>query len=275
MARRAEGGYPQRSPTEKQRSQAAFSAKTLWAAGLLSVACVGSTVTARCGDARVSPPWPQSKSLAAGPHAISKQALSSTLSILLGITQQACEVVHPAALEFLAVVLFLGHAKTLFPKMISHTGQRIGKADTALGIPCGAAWSQTMRGLLLEAMGHQSDHREQAQQYRGRSLDGFGVPLTLGFQAQMGTGFLKGHFDLPTAGKQLEDLLGRLVGVGGQQRPRLKAAPGIAHDYPADGHWDFAGVIPHGGPAGHLNSEFTLTVPMDPQMAPGWAACGP
>src|SRR6266542_4046148 len=75
MARRAEGGYPQRSPTEKQRSQAAFSAKTLWAAGLLSVACVGSTVTARCGDAPVSPPWPQSKSLAAGPHAISKQAL--------------------------------------------------------------------------------------------------------------------------------------------------------------------------------------------------------
>src|SRR6266542_5838720 len=75
MARRAEGGYPQRSPTEKQRSQAAFSAKTLWAAGLLSVACVGSTVKARCGDAPVSPPWPQSKSLAAGPHAISKQAL--------------------------------------------------------------------------------------------------------------------------------------------------------------------------------------------------------
>src|SRR6266542_6911937 len=75
MARRAEGGYPQRSPTEKQRSQPAFSAKTLWAAGLLSAACVGSTVTARCGDAPVSPPWPQSKPLAAGPHAISKQAL--------------------------------------------------------------------------------------------------------------------------------------------------------------------------------------------------------
>ena len=31
----------------------------------------------RCGDARASPPWPQPKSLAAGPHAILKQALSA------------------------------------------------------------------------------------------------------------------------------------------------------------------------------------------------------
>lgn len=45
MARRAEGGYPQRSPAEKQRSQPAFSAKTLWAAGLLSVARVSSALT--------------------------------------------------------------------------------------------------------------------------------------------------------------------------------------------------------------------------------------
>src|SRR6266542_1369999 len=81
LARRDEGGYPQRSPPEEQRSQPAFSAKTLWAAGLLSVACVGSALTARCGDAGAraeapSPLWPQSKSLAAGPHAILKQALS-------------------------------------------------------------------------------------------------------------------------------------------------------------------------------------------------------
>ncbi|MBM3838601.1 MAG: hypothetical protein FJ398_11680, partial [Verrucomicrobia bacterium] len=34
------------SSTEEQRSQAAFGAKTLRAAGLLSVACVGSVLTA-------------------------------------------------------------------------------------------------------------------------------------------------------------------------------------------------------------------------------------
>src|SRR5260221_1858052 len=39
---------PGGSSTEEQRSQAAFSAKTLRAAGLLSVAGVGSVLTARC-----------------------------------------------------------------------------------------------------------------------------------------------------------------------------------------------------------------------------------
>src|SRR5262249_39678958 len=65
----------QRPVTEEQRSQRAFCAKTLRAADLLAVACVGSTVTARCGDAPASPPWPPPKSLAAGPHGIFRQAL--------------------------------------------------------------------------------------------------------------------------------------------------------------------------------------------------------
>ncbi len=59
------------------RSQTAFSAKALRAAGLLSVAGVGSFLTARCGDARNSPPWPQPKSLAAAPLVVSKQARRS------------------------------------------------------------------------------------------------------------------------------------------------------------------------------------------------------
>src|SRR6266446_5468370 len=67
---------PGGSSTEEQRSQTAFSPKTLRAAGLLSVAGVGSFLTARCGDARNSPPWPQPKSLAAAPLVVSKQALT-------------------------------------------------------------------------------------------------------------------------------------------------------------------------------------------------------
>src|SRR6266851_8476633 len=67
---------PGGSSTEEQRSQTAFSPKTLRAAGLLSVAGVDSFLTARCGDARNSPPWPQPKSLAAAPLVVSKQALS-------------------------------------------------------------------------------------------------------------------------------------------------------------------------------------------------------
>src|SRR5712664_876144 len=45
---------PGGSSTEEQRSQTAFSAKTLRAAGLLSVAGVGSFLTARCGALRAA-----------------------------------------------------------------------------------------------------------------------------------------------------------------------------------------------------------------------------
>ena len=45
---------PGGSSTEEQRSQPAFSAKTLRAAGLLSVAGVGSFLTARCGALRAA-----------------------------------------------------------------------------------------------------------------------------------------------------------------------------------------------------------------------------
>src|SRR6266705_4311657 len=75
MAGATKENIPGGSSTEEQRSQTAFSAKTLRAAGLLSVAGVGSFLTARCGDARHSPPWPQPKSLAAAPLVVSKQAL--------------------------------------------------------------------------------------------------------------------------------------------------------------------------------------------------------
>ena len=65
----------QGSVTEEQRSQPAFPAKTLRATGLLREAFVGSTVTARCGDAPVSPPRPRTKSLVAGPFLFFRRAL--------------------------------------------------------------------------------------------------------------------------------------------------------------------------------------------------------
>src|SRR4030095_8760258 len=66
---------PKGSVTEEQRRQRGFGAKTLRAAVLLSRAGVGSAVTARCGDAPASPPWPRPKPHAAGPIAIFRQAL--------------------------------------------------------------------------------------------------------------------------------------------------------------------------------------------------------
>src|SRR6266446_1476432 len=85
---------PGGSSTEEQRSQTAFSAKTLQAAGLLSVAGVGSFLTARCGDAWNSPPWPQPKSLAAAPLVVSKQALRIRALRSLRSLHLKCSVSH-------------------------------------------------------------------------------------------------------------------------------------------------------------------------------------
>ena len=50
---------------------------------------VGSVVTARCGDAPTSPPWPQPKSLAAAPLVVSKQALSA-LTLVAALLAAGC-----------------------------------------------------------------------------------------------------------------------------------------------------------------------------------------
>ena len=81
--RREERAYPwwicERGAIPPWRDQMAFCAKTLRAARLLSVAGVGSLLTARFGDARNSPPWPRPKSAAAGPLFILIQALNPAL----------------------------------------------------------------------------------------------------------------------------------------------------------------------------------------------------
>ena len=45
----------------------------------MALAGVGSVVTARCGDAPPSPPWPKPKSLTAAPLVIFRQDLTVTL----------------------------------------------------------------------------------------------------------------------------------------------------------------------------------------------------
>jgi hypothetical protein len=101
---------PGGSSTEEQRRQTAFYAKTLRAAGLLSVARVGSVLTARVGDAPASPPRPQPKSLAAAPLVVFKHALKGARPVcfngqLIGYTEKtfrelgavAKQAIHPPA----------------------------------------------------------------------------------------------------------------------------------------------------------------------------------
>ena len=84
LTRRAwEAHTPRGSSTEEQRSQTAFCARTLRAVGLLALAGVSSVVTAGCGDAPPSPPWPKPKSPAAAPLAIFREALSPTGGLMM------------------------------------------------------------------------------------------------------------------------------------------------------------------------------------------------
>ena len=100
---------PRGSSTEEQRSQAASCAKTLRVAGLSVLACVGSAVTARCGDVPTSPPWPNPKSHAAAPRAIFRQALKAEVAHAAAIrpARRAFEVgdeLHGASLRRAAMV---------------------------------------------------------------------------------------------------------------------------------------------------------------------------
>src|SRR5260370_10779675 len=114
------------------RSQTAFSAKTLRAAGLLSVAGVDSFLTARSGDARVSPPWAQPKSLAAAPLVVSKQALSRIM------------------LPF-ACALLLGAAGAEAATFTVNTTNDTSDADLADGICADINGKCSLRAAIMQA----------------------------------------------------------------------------------------------------------------------------
>src|SRR5260370_11673686 len=123
---------PGGSSTEEQRSQTAFSAKTLRAAGLLPVAGVDSFLTARSGDARVSPPWAQPKSLAAAPLVVSKQALSRIM------------------LRF-ACALLLGAAGAEAATFTVNTTNDTSDADLADGICADINGKCSLRAAIMQA----------------------------------------------------------------------------------------------------------------------------
>jgi hypothetical protein len=61
----------------------------------------------------------------------------------------------------------------------------------------------------------QGNEGKQAQQrWRGTSHRQ-GIPLALGFKAEVGADFRKGDFNTPAPAEPLDELLGRGVGVSG------------------------------------------------------------
>ena len=77
---------PKLQTRNSKRRQRNLRNETLRAAGLLPVGFVGSVLTARCGDARTSPPRPQPESLA--PFLIFRQTLSAALTSSRGFVNR-------------------------------------------------------------------------------------------------------------------------------------------------------------------------------------------
>ena len=63
----------------------------------------------------------------------------------------------------------------------------------------------------------ESDDGEQAEQDRCGAQDRLIRPLALGFDAEMGAGFLEGDFDLPAADEPGEDIARTGVKIGCQK----------------------------------------------------------
>jgi len=61
--------------------------------------------------------------------------------------------------------------------------------------------------------------------------------LTLSFDPEMGSGFLEGDFDLPTAHEPGEDVARTCVEMVARKGLRFELAFGIANEQPADWHW--------------------------------------
>ncbi len=69
-----------------------------------------------------------------------------------------------------------------------------------------------------QACGQKHDDGEEGQEARGRAGDGAIGPLALGLDAEMSSRFLEGGLDAPTPDEPGDDVLGRAVEVGAQER---------------------------------------------------------
>ena len=75
-----------------------------------------------------------------------------------------------------------------------------------------------------------SDNGEQTEQDRGCAKDRLVGPLALGFDAEMGAGFLEGDLDLPATNEPSEDIAWAGVEIGCQKGLRLELAFGITNE---------------------------------------------
>src|SRR3990172_8490616 len=85
-------------------------------------------------------------------------------------------------------------------------------------------------------MSNQRNPREQAQQHRSRTGNGFIRPLALSFNAEMAPRFFKSDFDLPAHHKPFDNLVRSNGWVCTQQTHRFILTLWVTDQHPTD--WD-------------------------------------
>ena len=133
-----------------------------------------------------------------------------------GIGQRVYGVVPQLTGNFDAVPVAPGHERNLvLPDLATYGGDGIAEGAVSLWVPGSGRRSQ--RDFGGEVVRPESNQREQAKQRRGGAHDREVGPLPLGFDAEMGTSFLKGDFQLPARDEPLEDIDGGSVEIGAEE----------------------------------------------------------
>ena len=118
-------------------------------------------------------------------------------------------------------------------------------------VPSGSGGNE--RSVGCEVVCPEGDDGEEAERRRGGAKDCEIGPLALGFDAEMGAGFLEGDLELPARDEPLEDIDGSGVEIGTEEGLWLELAERIADQQPSNGQPGQAGVVPDGSAGGDLD----------------------
>ena len=91
----------------------------------------------------------------------------------------------------------------MVPDFVAYCGDSIAEGWRHFFVPCSSSGAEAFG--LCNVMGPEGYQGVEAEQRRRGSQDGFIRPLSLGFDAEMGSGFLEGDFDLPSADEPGQD----------------------------------------------------------------------
>src|SRR5271165_274595 len=147
----------------------------------------------------------------------------------------------------------------MMPDLAAHGGNGIAEGTVSLGVPGSGRGNQRCFGC--EVMRPESNQREQAEQCWGGAHNRQIGPLTLSFDAEMGTNFLKGNLQLPTRDEPLEDIDGSGIKIGAEESLWRYFVERIAHQQPADGHRGQTPTVPDSRAGGDLNNTVGAAIP--------------